>query len=38
MPGLPFIARFPRIPSMNIADPAAAIIAALSVQREIGGT
>ena len=38
MPGFPFIARFPRIPSINMADPTAAIMAALSVQSAIGGT
>ena len=38
IPGLPFISILPRFPSINIAVPAAPIIAALSVQREIGGT
>ncbi len=38
MPGLPFISIVPRFPLTNIAEPAAAIIAALSVHREIGGT
>lgn len=38
IPGLPFIDNVPRSPSKYIIVPAAAIIAALSVQSAIGGT
>ena len=38
IPGFHSSQDVPRTPSINIEDPAAAIIAALSVQREIGGT
>ena len=38
IPGLPFIDKLLRTPLLNIEVPAAAIIAALSVHSEIGGT